>query len=65
MEIVLGDSRPLLFQHQEIHDSREEMNVRVADLKNKGYFVLNENSYSQARSFWIVSLRQQHYILKN
>lgn len=41
------------------------MSIRVNDLKNKGYIVLNENVHTQAKSFWIVSLKQQYYILKN
>jgi hypothetical protein len=41
MELVLGDSRPLVFHHQEIYDSVEQMDGRVNYLKELGYTVLN------------------------
>ena len=65
MEIVLGESRPLLFHHQEIYDSCEQMSSRLQELTSMGYSVLNQLPYSHAQSFWIMSFKQQFFILKN
>jgi len=35
MEIVLGDSRSIVFHHREIYDSREELRERVEWLRER------------------------------
>ena len=62
MEVVLGDSRPLVFHHREIYDSREELRERVLELREKGHVIINDFG-GEPLSFWTFTFKNQNYIL--
>jgi hypothetical protein len=55
LQVVLGDSRPLVFHHQEIYDSPVQLAVRLNVLSEQGYVMLNPGEGSV--SFWLASFK--------
>jgi hypothetical protein len=56
MQVVLGDSRPLVFHNQEIYDRAEQVAERVKELVEKGFTVLNPPG-GGVLSFWLLSFK--------